>query len=68
MPTLKENCKLHCIISLFCVTGCLSRSYKHRPYPKKALLSTKTIVGETFSKICHCSDPSMNIHEVVKLP
>ena len=35
MPTLKENCKLHYIISLFCVTGCLSRSYKHRPYPKK---------------------------------
>lgn len=71
MPTLKENCKLHYIISLFCVTGCLSRSYKHRPYPKKkALLSTKTIVGETFSKICHCSDPNMNIHEVVigKLP
>ena len=37
---------------------------------KKALLSTKTMVGETFSEICHCSDPNMNIHEVVigKLP
>ena len=37
---------------------------------KKALLSTKTMVGETFSKICHCSDPNMSIHEVVidKLP